>query len=717
MLRKKFRYVFVLIFIVSLGCKDKQSINKKFIGTTSNNYHGQIIFDEYRKLENLKDSSVIKWFKNQSVRSNKILENIPNSPQLVSLQKEILGTQNEFVSNVLITKNNKFFYFKRLSTQKFSDLYYKNGLNGEETYLFGSSDIEKDFYISYFRPDWNGNKVIIAFSKNGDEFSELRVLDVKSKTLLPLKISNCLPSYGGAYWSPNSEAILYNKVRNTKDKKDAYMDMEFIYHPLNSSPRKMFSRINNPDIEMKPVDIPIVYIEDPDEKFFFGAVAGATIYQDYYYTSIENIENNKKEWKKLFSKKDKVTSFVRDKDSVIYISSLNASNFQICKTSLSSPDTNNPRIIVPMKKNEIIRSLRLIKEGIVYTTIKNGVEAKIFLIDSLNKTKELTIPVKAGNISVQTKGKKYNYLSIIVEGWLSDRKRYEYDFEEKKFKKAEISKISSYYNTDDFEVKELEIPSHDGNSVPLSLIYKKSVELNSHNSVLMIAYGAYGVSITPSFSEKILTWVSEGGVFAVSHVRGGREKGDLWYKNGFKNTKANSWKDLISSAEYLIEKKYTSEGRIAINGASAGAITIGRAMTERPDLFGASIIDVGFLNMIRAETGYNGKNNTKEFGTVENKEEFQYLMEMDSYYHIEKGKEYPASLITSGINDSRVPPWHSAKFAAKLQDFSENKTPILLKIDFDTGHSNTASDKRLESVTNVLSFAFWQTGHPDYQPK
>ncbi|RKN00488.1 hypothetical protein D7035_23505, partial [Aquimarina sp. AD1] len=367
MLRKKFKYLFILIFIVSLSCKDKQSMNKKFIGTTSNNYHGQIIFDEYRKLENLKDSSVIQWFKNQSVRSNKILENIPNSPQLVSLQKEILGTQNEFVSNVLITKNNKFFYFKRLSTQKFSDLYYKNGLNGEETYLFGSSDIEKDSYISYFRPDWDGNKVIIAFSKNGDEFSELRVLDVKSKTLLPLKISNCLPSYGGAYWSPNSKAILYNKVRNTKDKKDAYMDMEFIYHPLNSSPRKMFSRINNPDIEMKPVDIPIAYIEDPDEKFFFGAVAGATIYQDYYYTSIEDIENNKKEWKKLFSKKDKVTSFVRDKDSVIYISSLNASNFQICKTSLSSPDTNNSRIIVPMKKNEIIRSLRLIKGGIVYT--------------------------------------------------------------------------------------------------------------------------------------------------------------------------------------------------------------------------------------------------------------------------------------------------------------------------------------------------------------
>lgn len=141
-------------------------------------------------------------------------------------------------------------------------------------------------------------------------------------------------------------------------------------------------------------------------------------------------------------------------------------------------------------------------------------------------------------------------------------------------------------------------------------------------------------------------------------------------------------------------------------------------MTDRPDLFAAVIINVGKLNAVRSELGFNGENNAKEYGTVKDPEEFKWLLEMDSYNHIKKGESYPSTLITTGMNDSRVPPWHSAKFAALLEEYSVSKNPILLKINFNNGHSNQNSKlDRISSIIDALSFAFWQTGHPDYQLK
>ncbi|OED39685.1 hypothetical protein AB832_03845 [Flavobacteriaceae bacterium (ex Bugula neritina AB1)] len=141
-------------------------------------------------------------------------------------------------------------------------------------------------------------------------------------------------------------------------------------------------------------------------------------------------------------------------------------------------------------------------------------------------------------------------------------------------------------------------------------------------------------------------------------------------------------------------------------------------MTERPDLFGAVIINVGIINMVRAETGFNGANNTKEFGTVKNKEEFDALLEMDSYHHIQKGVKYPSTLIITGMNDARVPPWHSGKFFAKLQGFNTSTNPILLKVKFKDGHLTTNSkQKKLDNNADIITFALQHTGHPDYQPE
>lgn len=234
----------------------------------------------------------------------------------------------------------------------------------------------------------------------------------------------------------------------------------------------------------------------------------------------------------------------------------------------------------------------------------------------------------------------------------------------------------------------------------------------------MNGYGAFAESYSPYFSISYLLWVNQGGVVAVPHVRGGGEKGDQWHVDGQKLKKPNSWKDLIACTEFLIEKKYTSPKKIALLGASAGGILMGRASTERSDLFGAVIIESGVLNTLEIEKNGTGGTSIKEYGNPKDSIEFKGLLEMDSYHHIKKGEKYPPMLITSGINDPRVRPWMSTKFAAKLLAGNKSQNPVLLKIDYEGGHGNgITTKKRYESIGNIFAFALWQLDHPDYQPK
>lgn len=265
-------------------------------------------------------------------------------------------------------------------------------------------------------------------------------------------------------------------------------------------------------------------------------------------------------------------------------------------------------------------------------------------------------------------------------------------------------------------IKEIEIPSHDGTLVPLSIIYKKGLKLNGKNRILLNAYGAYGYNYDALYENYLDYWLSEGGVYAIAHVRGGGEKGKKWHEGGFKKTKPNSWKDLIACTEYLINQDYTSPSYLAIRGTSAGGIAIGRAITERPDLFRVAIINVGALNMIELESTASGAANVPEFGSIKNPEELNYLFEMDAYHHIQKGVKYPSAYLTAGINDPRIPVFQPAKFAAKMQEYSTSGNPILLDINFNGGHGSDVSDEVFyNELKKTMDFILSQMKHNDYQ--
>jgi len=201
-------------------------------------------------------------------------------------------------------------------------------------------------------------------------------------------------------------------------------------------------------------------------------------------------------------------------------------------------------------------------------------------------------------------------------------------------------------------------------------------------------------------------------------VRGGGEYGEEWHLGGKGDTKPNTWLDFIACAQYLIDKKYSSSARLAGTGASAGGILIGRAITEKPDLFGAAVIDVGLLDTIRFETSANGETNIPELGTVKDENGFKNLYTMSAYAHVKDQIAYPAVLLTTGSNDPRVDPWMPGKMTARLQAATSSGKPILLRVDYGGGHGGGSGEaQRQEALADRFSFLLWQFGIPEFQPQ
>lgn len=687
-------------------------------------YFGKKIVDPYHYMENLQDTTVQKWMKEQSIYAREVLNSISGRQGLIDKMVEFDKRKSSKVNDLHITDNNYYFYLKMTPEDETGKLYTRNGFDGKEELLYDPAEFSKDttqkYVISTISPTDDGSLVAFEVAPNGSESSTLLIMNVKDKKPFPEQIDR---GWGtGASWLADNKSFLYNRL-NSSDvhDKDREKNSKIYLHKLGSDPssdNEFFSRAKNTNLEIKPEDIPFV-VYDKDSHYLFAFIYTVDRRLNVYYAPESELKNVKINWMHLITHKDEVHDInITDKDLYIYTPQ-NAPNFKILKTSMKNPNIAKAEVVVSEDPEASITSFALTNQGLFYTTSKNGVEANLYYLPYGEKqAKEIKLPFPAGDISLSTKGFKFPDVWVTIAGWTSDYKRYRYLVDKNEFTLETLSSIAEYPEYADLTVEEIMVPSYDGVKVPLSLVYKKGLKKDSDNPVFILGYGAYGISINPFFNPNRLLWTTEGGIFAVAHVRGGGELGDKWHKGGFKTTKPNTWKDLVACAEYLIKEKYTISQKIAINSASAGGILIGRAMTERPDLFAVAIPQVGEMNTVRSEEAPSGPVNVPEFGTVKDSTEFMALMEMDSYLHIKKGVKYPATLITAGMNDPRVIAWQPGKFAARLEADNASDKPILFWTDYSAGHGigNTKS-KQFESLADVYSFALWQTGNPNFQVK
>jgi prolyl oligopeptidase len=670
---------------------------------------GQKVYDPFRQFEDLEDSLVQNWMKEQAVDARQQLDQFTSRKKFTQLLTDFDQEQKATVEDLKITASNRYFYLKRKAGENSLKLYYRQGRNGTEILLFDPEAYEDgSSQINYHQPDPKGEKVIFCLTKAGAEIGKMLIIDVASEKLLDHQISNAWPSDGGGVsWTKKGQSFIYLHHPISDPKAEGFLTnmQAFHYQLKDQSIDTIFSYKYNPEINLQDFDFPIVSLQG---KYLFGEVLGGEPYGDAYYAKAKQLKKKKVKWQPLFKKTDKIAKYLVDGDDLYFTTANRFDQYELCKTSLKNPDFQYPQVLLPANENQTITDFELTKDGLYIVRQENGVKASLSFIDRKEENfKKIDLPETAGTIYLEKKSIKDSELWITIVGWLTNFKRYQYHFEDEKWQVDQFAPTADFECLKDFEVKEVLVKSHDGVEVPLSMIHQKGIKLDGQNRVLFFGYGAYGFSATPFFFEPFLTWVRAGGILAVPHVRGGGEKGAAWHEAGLKQTKANSWKDLIACVEYCINEGYSSNKKTAVWALSAGGIMLGRAITERPELFAAAIPEVATLNPSRAEYGPNGANGTKEFGSIFNKEECGALLEMDAYLHVKKGVNYPATLVMTGANDPRVPVWQSTKFAAALMQAQKADQPILLNINYDAGHAQDQSRAtEMRRIADILSFAW-----------
>ncbi len=679
------------------------------------NYNGVNITDNYRWLEDMKNPEVTDWFKKQADFSKNYIEKISGRDQLFNDMKYLDELKSEEFYNAKKSGDN-YFYTKILRGEKVAKLYMRNSA-GKEKLIFDPEKYVagKTYEIQDFSPSKDGSILAMGLAESGAEIGESRFIDIKTEKLLPDVLA---PVWGGiSAWTPDQKSVLYIKLQNKDNtSNDMLRDMRSMKHTLGTESAKdveIASRMKNPSLPIKPENWIATYFTD-DYKLMFLAIGSVKNEQLVYYAPASEFGSPVINWKPFIEYNDEITNYEVVGNKVFFLTHKNAPNFKIGVTDLSKPDFKNAKTVVPEGKNLIAR-LTATKNYLVYG-VANGMNTEIYKVDG-NNLQISKIPLPQGSNAVLPLNSREGDEAVAVNyGWLNPYVFYDLSLKDNKVAVSKLFNSKTVYpNQGEFVVKEIEIKSHDGTMVPLSIIYPKNIKMDGSNSLYLDGYGSYGVSMFPYFSEANYALLRQNVIVAVAHVRGGGEKGESWHKAAFKGTKENTWKDYIACADYLVNNKYTSKDKLIGSGMSAGGILIGNAVAERPDLFAAIIAEVGCTNMLRMETTPNGPNQIPEFGALGNPEDLKGLIAMDAQHKIKENVKYPAVLVRTGMNDPRVIPWMPAKFAATMQNNSTSGKPVLFYVDYENGHFTQDKNVTYRNYADMYAFALSQTNHPNFK--
>jgi prolyl oligopeptidase len=687
---------------------------------SSNIYFGKTYKDPYRWLENMKSPAVETWFKQEAELTNSVLRTIPGRDELIEEWKNLDKLEQPRYSN-LVYRGGKVFYKKRMPGEDLAKVFFRKGINGPEQLLFDPARYipGKKLSIQSILPSFDGTKVIIGYSENGAEISTLKIMDLASKSFSNETIS---PSwFGPIEWSFDNKSFTYFSQKTSDNTSPEFeLNTKTKLHVLGTDVKNdidYFSNESYPELKIQSNELPFVG-ENEDVKDYIIAYLGNVRNEIVaYYAPISEYRSPHIHWKILCKAEDQLVRSVVPVGEKIYgITYRDAKNFKLVATDMKNPDWAHARTVLPERQQTL--------EGVIYSknylfiTYSDGINSHLFKMNTATeKIEEITLPYN-GTVVVSVLDTKSNSCTVGITSWTKPYQEFEYEADKNTFTDGNFNKAATYpepYN--DLISEEVEVKGHDGVMIPLSIVRKKDVQLDGTNVCLMDGYGAYGISSTPYFGTRENALAVKGVVIAFAHIRGGSEKGQSWYKGGYKTTKPNTWKDFNSCAEYLIKNKYTAADRLAGTGTSAGGILISRAITERPDLYAAAICNVGMANAMRAEFTPNGPANVPEFGTVSDSIECRALYEMDGVAHVASGTKYPAVICVGGWNDPRVIAWQPGKFAAALQNASASGKPVLMKVNYDNGHFTEDRSVAHANFADQFAFAMWQCGHPDFQPK
>ncbi|MFC4738461.1 prolyl oligopeptidase family serine peptidase [Flavobacterium ponti] len=690
-MQKKYSFIISVLFI-TLANAQGPTANKIISRITK---HNITIDDDYAWLENVNSNEAINWVKKQNEYSENHLKEVTKATNFLFKIKDY----NYLSTNGLPSKYGKYFYSNyRLDKKKPYVLHYREKLNDMPKQLVDPFAIYKDdnVVMSGFYPSKNSKFLAYKISLNGSDRNEIRFVDILNQknlddVLKDIKFSNASWNDDkGVFYKRNSNSdffakdstyqLFYHKLGEIQDKDALIFDTTNDESNFNFFVRenKLFIFETNKEETKRAYH----YIDLSDETFTLKEfVVPTPDHFSYLYSKGDDVyfSDKKYDWGDVRSfninNPSEVVSIIPQIYSHLLVDVDFKSEYIICKYKHLGKNYIN----IHNYDGTFVRKFEA----------PMGMNFNIRFLD--NKTNELYVTFYSYTISY------LNYKLNITTG---DSNVYYNDF---------IQPKPTLFPFDHFETKSTTYKSRDGKDVPITIIHKKGASLDGNNATLLEAYGGFGVISGPSYDVGLLHFLEKGGVYAYAEIRGGGEKGRKWHKDGMGLKKMNSFNDFIDAAEFLISEKYTSPNKLAITGASNGGLVVGVAMTQRPDLFKVAVPKVGVFDMIKFDQYTIGKFHLDEYGNPENEDEFKSLLTYSPYHNIKEDVNYPTTLIITSENDDRVPPVHSYKFAAKLQNRSAQKNPIYLNVKSKAGHYGKISsyDKSVQEDAEFYSF-IWE---------
>jgi len=639
-------------------------------------YHGVLVPDPYRWLEDLDGEQTRRWIEAQNALTFAYLDSIP---QHAWIRQRLTELWNYPRYGLPQKEGSRYFFFKNDGLQNQSVLYVQEGREGTPRVLIDPNTFSEDGTVALttLAISRNGRYVVYGLSEAGSDWRTFRIRDVETGADFPETLRWI--KFSGAAWMPDYSGFFYSRYpRPTDDTLAA----------ANRNQKLYFHRLGTDQSE------DVLIYERPDDP---GLGFGAEVTHDGRYLIINvwkgTDTRNRVYYKDLSQPDGPVVRLLDDFDAsyefvgnigttFYFLTNLDAPNGRLIAIDISRPERANWRTLIP-ESGAVLQSVTLAGGRFVVRALED-VKTRL-TVHALDGTPLDTIALPTiGSVSGVSGRPNDPELFFSFTSFIYPTTIFRHDLETgttEVFHAPEIDFDASRY-----EVHQVFYRSKDGTRVPMFLVHRKGLVRDGSHPVYLYGYGGFNISLTPSFNSSNLVWLELGGIYAVANLRGGGEYGEAWHRAGMLENKQNVFDDFIAAAEYLIREGYTSPKRLAIGGASNGGLLTGAVLTQQPELFGAVIVQVGVLDMLRYHRFTIGWAWVPEYGSPDNPEHFRFLYAYSPLHNVRLHRCYPPTLIMTADHDDRVVPAHSYKFTATLQQAQGCAHPMLLRVETRAGH-------------------------------
>lgn len=668
-------------------------IHDTFFGTT--------VEDPYRWMEDQESDESTAWIQGQHGFTRALLDGLPERENLLGRIHDLNTTGTKIYH--LDLRGDRLFHMSQAPDSQLPSLMVRQG---ESVRVLVKPE---GSMIDWYSPSHDGTMVAYGVSTPGSEASELRL--VRTDDGHDLECTFPQVYWGMVCWLPDDSGFIFPQFP-TAGGQDRFQRPALTLHRLGeptSAARVLLQEGLRSDVPLSPHNSLSLHMQPHCPWGILHIGHGVARELTAYRVAVNDLERDPGEipWIQVCDRNDDVTQILAHGEDLYLKTLKDAPRGRILTVPAQNPELRHATEVLP-ERDTVLLGLFIAQEKLHALSQWDGISS----LERIEGGGGVALPLPyEGTLIDMASDTQGSQLFLKMSGWVQSPAIYQMDLET--LKVDDTGWVPPHpADFSDYEATRVEATSPDGTQVPLSIICRRGLPRDGQRPTLLHVYGAYGISRTPGFNPMLLPWLERGGVFAVGHVRGGGERGKTWHTSGHLTRKQNCIDDVIACGDHLVGEGFTSAGRIAVEGGSAGGISAGGAVVTRPDFWGAALFLVPTLNLLRKEHTPVGPANVPEFGTVTTEEGFQALQVGDICSRVMPGTDYPAIMVTVGMRDPRVLPWEGMKGVATFQAATASDRPVLLRVNFEGGHGVAETRETVEMLqADKLAF-LWHYLNP-----